>query len=118
MLKDSTGTGLVKQLYNHPLIYSLYSGEYVAKPSLRTGGLLVTRGDNLPSYIPSRSFALALMDMAARGPEMTTDQPTAPITLDSVRANVGTIDNPAVQRAILVAIESRRRRYPGRAGQS
>ena len=27
VLRDRDGTGLVKQFYNHPLIYSLYSGD-------------------------------------------------------------------------------------------
>ena len=42
---------LVAQLYNHPLINGLYKGSY-------TPGM-----SNLPSYIPSRSFALAIMDL-------------------------------------------------------
>src|SRR5438128_3116255 len=42
---------LVAQLYDHPLINGLYKGSY--SPGMR----------NLPSYIPSRSFALAIMDL-------------------------------------------------------
>lgn len=44
---------LVKSLYEHPLVYSLFPKPY-------TPG-----GKNLPSYIPARNFALALMDLAA-----------------------------------------------------
>jgi hypothetical protein len=44
---------LVKRVYEHPLVYSLYSKPYV--PGAKT----------LPSYIPARNFALALMDIAA-----------------------------------------------------
>ena len=44
---------LVEQLYNHPLINGLYKGDY--KPG--------TPNRNLPSYIPSPSFALAIMDL-------------------------------------------------------
>ncbi|MDX6382686.1 MAG: hypothetical protein QOK48_259 [Blastocatellia bacterium] len=47
MLRDDD---LVERLYKHPLIYSLFPKPY-------TKG-----GFNLPSYIPARSFALALMD--------------------------------------------------------
>jgi hypothetical protein len=43
--------GLMAKLYNHPLINGLFKGDY--KPGMR----------NLPSYIPSRSFALAIMDL-------------------------------------------------------
>lgn len=71
LLRASTGdraqagnTGLVSSLYNHPLIYSLYRGEYVSG------------GKNLPSYIPARNFALALMDIVVRGPISTKEVPT------------------------------------------
>src|SRR6266850_1006572 len=46
---------LVEELYKHPLIYSLFPKPY--KPG----------AGNLPSYIPARNFALALMDIAAPG---------------------------------------------------
>jgi hypothetical protein len=48
LLRDS---GLMAKLYNHPLINGLFKGDY--KPGMR----------DLPSYIPSRSFALAMMDL-------------------------------------------------------
>src|SRR5216684_4308503 len=44
---------LVESLYKHPLIYSLFPKPYKAGAG------------NLPSYIPARNFALALMDIAA-----------------------------------------------------
>jgi hypothetical protein len=47
---------LIARVYDHGLIYSLYQGEY--DPQKTT---------NLPSYIPSRSFALALMDIVLPG---------------------------------------------------
>jgi hypothetical protein len=50
-LQDTDGTGLAKEIYNHPLVFGLYKGGYEPKKS-----------SNLPSYIPSRNFALALMD--------------------------------------------------------
>ncbi len=104
VLRDRDGTGLVKHLYNHPLVYSLYGGDYVPNPGLKSGGLLVTRGRNLPSYIPASSFAQALMDMAARGPD--TGWATAqPVTLEAIRANLGLIENPAVQRTLLIALD-------------
>lgn len=42
---------LVEKIYNHPLITGLYEGTYQPKSK------------RLPSYIPSRSFALAIMDL-------------------------------------------------------
>src|SRR6516162_5700547 len=67
LLHDRQAAGIVKSLYNHPLIYGLYSGEYNATPV--KGPSIFARGGNLPSYIPARNFALALMDLAARGPQ-------------------------------------------------
>lgn len=107
ILKDPNGSGLVKHFYEHPLIFSLYSGKYVANPKLGRGVTSLTRGGNLPSYIPSRNFAVALLDMAARGPQ--TDSAavaTGPVTFERVRSNIGSIENPAVQRAILVALDN------------
>lgn len=58
LLDDEGGTGLVRDFYGHPLISALFPGQY--EPG---------RSNNLPSYIPARTFALALMDLAVpRGP--------------------------------------------------
>lgn len=45
----------VRDLYKHPLIFGLFQGDYGATSK------------NLPSYIPARSFALALMDLVSEG---------------------------------------------------
>lgn len=103
ILRDQDGKHLVQQFYNHPLVSSLYQGSYDPGKKRKLNNLL--KGSNLPSYIPSRNFALALMDMAARGPQVDSSQATIQITLDSIRKNIGTIDNPFVQRAILVALD-------------
>ena len=68
LLNYKDGTGLAKSLYEHPLVYSLFSGNY--KPGKQEERpAILANGDNLPSYIPFRNFALALMDITARGPE-------------------------------------------------
>lgn len=54
MLGDPQGSGLVRSLYNHPLVNSLFPGPYNPKSNR-----------NLPSYIPARNFSLALMDTIA-----------------------------------------------------
>ena len=56
LLQDPNGTGLVKRLYEHPLVYGLFAGEYVPGKT-----------KNLPSYIPARTFALALLDLVPAG---------------------------------------------------
>ena len=51
LLHGSVDDGkLAKDLYEHPLIYGLYKGGYGKGAR------------NLPSYIPARNFALALLD--------------------------------------------------------
>ena len=108
LLHDRSGNGLANAFYNHPLIYSLFSGEYRPReysdsPSILAGG------QNLPSYIPAGNFATALMDIAARGPKtdlQTGDPNPGPITLNSIRENILNIDNQAVRRALLTALDN------------
>ncbi|HEX2730257.1 MAG TPA: hypothetical protein VHM70_01580 [Polyangiaceae bacterium] len=107
LLQDSKGTGLARQLYEHPLIYGLYMGDYKAGATRKPGAL--SSGNNMPSYIPSRLFAMALLDMVARGP--TTDAASAhpslgKPTLAALRASVTNLQNVFVQRALLCAIDN------------
>ena len=52
LMNDYGGGGFLAMLYSHPLIDGLYFGRYDPKNL-----------HNLPPYIPSRTFALALMDL-------------------------------------------------------
>jgi hypothetical protein len=108
LLYDREGTGLARDMYEHPLIYGLYGGEY--KPGkVAARPAMFANGGELPSYIPSRNFALALMDIAARGPitDAVSGDPDAPaISLASMRQNVRNLGNPAVQRILLTLIDS------------
>ena len=68
LLKDEAGTGLVKSLYSHHLVNALFKGEYNQALYRGWSGWvkrLLGRGQ-LPSYIPARNFALALMDLVPR----------------------------------------------------
>ena len=60
MLDDPAGGGLTQAVYNHPLVSALFQGQY--DPAKISGGEY-ERNSNLPAYIPSRNFALALMDV-------------------------------------------------------
>jgi hypothetical protein len=76
--------------------------------------------NNLPSYIPAKNFAVALMDIVARGPSFPPaaareggavgGQGTPPaatrVSLESLRSAVGKLCNTAVQRALLTAIDT------------
>jgi hypothetical protein len=66
LLGDPQGTGLVQKLYQHPLISSLFRNDY--KPG----------GANLPSYLPSRQFALALLDIVRPANAMGLGTPPPP----------------------------------------
>jgi hypothetical protein len=61
MLADKNGTGLACMLYNHPHISSLFKDGYQAEAVRRRGG-------TMPTYMPSHSFAVALIDIVTRGP--------------------------------------------------
>ena len=108
LLADTSGTGLAKNFYNHPLIFGLFTDGY--KPGKASGSpSLFARGGNLPSYIPSKNFALALMDIAARGP-LTNDvnsDPNSPVmSLDTLRQNVANLGSPTIQRLLINAVDS------------
>jgi hypothetical protein len=113
LLQDRKGNGLAKELFEHPLVFGLYSGDYAPGSSDGRPSAL-TSGQNLPSYIPSRNFAMALMDIAARGPVKSGAAPgsgaavtVAPsLSLAQIRSNVASIDNLQVQRVLITAIDS------------
>ena len=48
---ELVGSDFVQKIYEHPLVAALYQNDYV------------TRARSLPSYIPSRNFALAVLGM-------------------------------------------------------
>jgi hypothetical protein len=120
LVDDKSGTGIVPELYNHPLIKGLFNNsydDYVKKYVKKSDGkspnnnapAMLARGGDLPSYIPSKNFAKALMDIAARGPADTASNTgdTAPvISLENIRKNIGLINNPQVQRVLLNAIDT------------
>ncbi len=108
LLHDRGGVGLARDLYQHPLVSGLYGGSY-KEGKLRPTPSILAAGGELPSYIPTRNFALALMDMAARGTltDAVSADPDAPaLTLENMRRNVAGLHSPPVQRVVLAAIDS------------
>jgi len=110
LLHDRDGKGLARSFFNHPLIFALYSGDYPgAARQDKHRPTLFARGGSLPTYIPARSFATALLDIAAKGPatDDVSSDPAAPaLSIESVRASVRNLKNPSVQRALLAAIDT------------
>jgi len=128
LLRDADSTQLAGKIYQHPLVASLYRGQYVASTGTRgefkgLGWLWATmwswlpkvKSTNLPSYIPARNFALALLDLAGRG-DTYKSTPNAsaaaaqasdtPLTVEHIRASLATLGNPYVERAVLTALDT------------
>lgn len=63
LLDDPDGTCMARKLYEHPLVFTLFQGNYTSSERVKNPLLRLLSGTNLPSYIPKRNFALALMDI-------------------------------------------------------
>lgn len=107
LLDDSEGNGLAAQVYKHPQLFSLYQGAFTAVKKRSTG-------DGLPTYIPARQFATALIDIVAHGPvpaagspeaHYDAERPQAPVDLETLRAGLRYVNSPLVRRAVLNAID-------------
>lgn len=114
LLEDPGGSGWAAKLYDHALIRGLYRD-----------------GKHLPSYIPARNFALALMDLVAPASPRTTSgaagatlsppaaaaavvtgtssppsPPPASLALSTLRASVASNTTGKVQEALLALIDA------------
>jgi hypothetical protein len=96
---------LVAQLYQHPLVFGLFKGKY--HPASK----------ELPSYIPARSFALALMDLVSKGtPDSfsgargaTAPGASANVAVDQFLAFRSALAEPAnqhLQKALLPLVDA------------
>jgi len=102
LLDDPDGTNMSKYLYEHPLVYSLYPGKHEVIENR-------FRGRTLPSYIPARSFAVALLDMTIRGIDTgpyAAQQTHPELSIAALRQSVVHLPSQFVQRAVLSAIDS------------
>jgi hypothetical protein len=119
LLNDPNGDGLVQKIYNHPLISGLFAGQYESAAVSMQKRMMgrVT----LPSYIPARTFALALMDTILPGqaavaggttdatPAIRTATPPAggvPNPLQTLRDNISTIGDPRVEQALRALVDA------------
>ncbi len=96
LLADPSGRGLTQRLYEHPLIASLTLGTY--EPQKIKNGRYKT-GSDLPSYIPSRNFALALLDLFIPVTDARqADKAEAPEAFKPLKQTVSTIDNAYIKK--------------------
>lgn len=112
---ESGTSDIVERIYNHPLVNGLYGGTY-ANSGIRNKLLSVWR-TKLPSYIPARNFALALMDTIlpgnAAGEQSGTtgatssaiSSPPAADQLSALRAQLQNFD-PRLEQALTPLIDA------------
>ena len=115
LLDDPHARTFARQVFDHPLISGLYIGKFrsaaqeqPAETATPPDRKLIAENRSLPSYIPAKNFAQALLDVLARGPvgDAAADASMQPITLARLRGNLAHIDNPHLQRAMLSALDS------------
>jgi hypothetical protein len=90
LLNDPDGSNLVKKVYDHGMISSLFKGNYDPKARDKT---------NLPSYIPSRNFALAILGVLVPDSSATD-------SMASFREAVGKIENARVKNALSAMLQA------------
>lgn len=112
---------LLERLYCHPLIAALYSGpfdEKIIDYRRNTGGFWILKyigsfffkRTKMPAYIPARTVALALLDMARNGQLGLVNPPAAgnvsagEVVVADVRASLAAQNGSAVARALLAAL--------------
>ncbi len=83
-------SGITQLLYEHPLISGLYRGPYISK------------GKDLPSYIPARNFALALLELTISGKLEGPDTTPAPavLSIQSLKDTAGKIQDQKIRQAL------------------
>jgi hypothetical protein len=90
LLNDPDGSNLVKKVYDHGMISSLFKGNYDPNARDKT---------NLPSYIPSRNFALAILGILVPDSSATD-------SMASFREAVGKIENARVKNALSAMLQA------------
>ncbi len=118
LFNDPEGTEITHLLYNHPLISGLFHGEYNPK-HLKLGKILEGKfygRRNLPSYIPSANFALALLDIVlpASGTQLSGAaatlasgaKPARTDVIEALRQAAVNFHVPAVGKGLTVLIDA------------
>lgn len=132
LLDDPNGTGRAREFFAHPLIDSLFKGEYQPDKLVDKGkavGKYMAQDARgmLPSYIPSAHFAAAFVDLVTRGPlqpppagaaagaKPTTFAPasapaagaatTQPLSFKTLMDAADKVQDPYIRRILLTAID-------------
>jgi hypothetical protein len=103
LLNDRKGEKLAKSFFQHPVIFGLFQSDYRPRSNEPT---MFARGGSLPSYIPARSFAVALLDIVVRGEDVQASPSAGRLTFERLRARVEQLSDPFLQRALTAAIDA------------
>jgi len=104
LFNQKGGGKLAAEFYNHPMINGLYRGLYKRKNGAEIGPLDYLKPTNLPSYIPAKNFASAVLDIVlhppadtpvvrddaapTNGPASTLDSSPLPATMPAIRSAI------------------------------
>lgn len=100
---QSVAAGYLKAFYEHPLIYSLYRAPYTPIDADKGKRPLfgADSGKNLPSYIPSSSFAHAVVDMLGGG-----NLAALPMTVERLASAVDAMPPGQLKDAVRLAVHA------------
>jgi len=101
---ESGTKGIVQDIYDHPLVNGLYGGTYT-ESGIKSAARYIKR-TQLPSYIPARNFALALMDIVMPDTSVTSTTGAGADPVSNLRARLQSIENPRVQKALMSLVDS------------
>jgi hypothetical protein len=123
LFNQEGGGNLAAEFYNHPMINGLFRGLYKREGNKGIGILDYLMPTNLPSYIPARNFANAVMDIVLHPPveteivrddstgakssaAPTLDAPPLPASMEAVRLGIKrNFGNSQVGRALRTLAE-------------
>jgi len=104
LLQDPQGNGIVKELYNHPLVFGLFKGEYHSKSNpTRLSFWRYLTPTNLPSYIPAANFSRALLDIVLNPSTAGASAPPAGTPATPAPSTGGTPAAPATSTPMTMA---------------
>jgi hypothetical protein len=108
-LGGPAGAALTQAVYEHPRVYALFRGPYAPGSAAADGAApgLFARGGTLPSYIPSRTFVSAWLDVVTkRWPELPgTQAAPAAVSLTGLRDAAAALGDARMRRVLLDAID-------------
>ena len=107
-ISDGSNQSMICHFYNHPEIFCLFKGKSSLEKIKRVTQNRWRLGGDLPSYIPARNFANAILDMAVRGTDTNdhnTSASTPALNLLNARNSISNIPSARLRRAILLAID-------------